>query len=894
MAQDSFGARGTLSVGGRDYTIYRLSALADRFDIARLPYSLKVLLENLLRHEDGVNVRPEDIEGLADFAKSGAGEREIAFSPARILLQDLTGVPAVVDLAAVRDAVEALGGDAESVNPQIPVDLVIDHSVVAEVSARPDAFQVNAEFEFDRNVDRYRFLRWGQQAFSNFRLIPPDNGICHQVNLELLSQVVFSDEAGNAYPDSLVGTDSHTPMANGLSILAWGVGGIEAEAALLGQPISMLVPPVVGLRLEGELPEGATATDLVLTLAELLRKHGVVEKFVECYGPGVANVPVENRATIGNMSPEYGSTVTIFPIDEQTLRYLRTSGRPSELVELVEAYAKEQGMWHDPSVEPVYSETLSLDLSSVRPSISGPSLPQQRVPLNRSKQLFSEALDAALPDAEKGADGRTHHEVAVRKASGESFPLDHGSVVIAAITSCTNTSNPQVMLAAGLLAKAAVERGVTVKPWVKTSLAPGSRVVMDYYERAGLVPYLEKLGFGLVGFGCTTCIGNSGPLAPEISEAIRANGLSAVAVLSGNRNFEGRIHPDVRMSYLASPPLVVAYALAGTMDIDLYNEPLGEDASGAPVYLRDLWPSTEEVLATAREAVQTSGFTNSYAHALDGDERWRSIEVPAGQHYAWDDVSTYVRKPPYFDGMTATPPGADDIAGARVLALFGDAVTTDHISPANEVRLDSPAGRWLSEQGVEPSDFNTYGARRGNHEVMMRGTFANNRIRNGVTPGIEGGVSLHLPDEEVGSMYDVAMRYVAEGVPLVVLAGKLYGSGSSRDWAAKGPLLLGVRAAIAESFERIHRSNLIGMGIAPLVYLPGENAASLGLTGRELFSITGIAGVEGGELIGRRVQVRADDKAFEAILRIDTPTEADYFLNGGILHYVVRKLAAAR
>ncbi len=751
MGQDSFGAQGTLRVGERDYTVYRLSALSDRFDIARLPYSLKVLLENLLRNEDGVNVRAADIEGLADFARAGAGEREIAFSPARILLQDLTGVPAVVDLAAVRDAVEELGGRAESVNPQVPVDLVIDHSIVAEVSARPDAFQVNAEFEFDRNVDRYRFLRWGQQAFSNFRLIPPDNGICHQVNLELLSQVIFSDGEGNAYPDSLVGTDSHTPMANGLSILAWGVGGIEAEAALLGQPISMLVPPVVGLRLEGELPEGTTATDLVLTLAELLRKHGVVEKFVECYGPGVANVPVENRATIGNMSPEYGSTVTIFPIDDQTLRYLRTSGRPEELVALVEAYAKEQGMWHDPALEPVYTETLSLDLSTVRPSISGPSLPQQRVPLDQSKALFQGALVSSLPEGSAATGGeRAHAEVAVSRASGERFTLDHGSVVIAAITSCTNTSNPQVMLAAGLLAKAAVERGVTVKPWVKTSLAPGSRVVMDYYERAGLVPYLEKLGFGLVGFGCTTCIGNSGPLAPEISEAIRDNGLSAVAVLSGNRNFEGRIHPDVRMSYLASPPLVVAYALAGTMDIDLYNEPLGTDSAGAPVYLRELWPDNESVLAAARESVQTSGFTTSYAHALEGDERWQSLEVPAGEHYAWDEVSTYNRKPPYFVGMTSTPPGASDISGARALAVFGDSVTTDHISPANEMRFDSPAGEWLTAQGVERSDFNTYGARRGNHEVMMRGTFANNRIRNKVAPGTEGGVSAHQPDGEAG------------------------------------------------------------------------------------------------------------------------------------------------
>ena len=889
MGQNSFGAEGSLAVGGKNYTIHRLSALAESHDVEHLPFSLKILLENLLRHEDGVNVAPGDIEALADFTTGGAEDKEIAFSPARILMHDLTGIPAVVDLATLRDAVVGLGGKADKVNPLIPVDLVIDHSVVIDVAGSADAFSINAEREFDRNVDRYKFLRWGQQAFSNFRLIPPDTGICHQINLELLSQVVFSDGAGNAYPDAFVGTDSHTPMANGLGILAWGVGGIEAEAAMLGQPISMLVPKVVGLRLDGELREGTTATDLVLTIAELLRQHGVVGKFVECYGPGVANLPVENRATIGNMSPEYGSTVTIFPIDEQTLRFLRLSGRSEELVALVEAYAKEQGMWHDPTSQPaIYSETVSLDLSTVVPSLAGPSRPQDRVPLTRSKETFQSALQSSLAG---GADKK--QAVAVQLADGSNFELDHGSVVIAAITSCTNTSNPQVMLAAGLLAKAAVERGLSVKPWVKTSLAPGSRVVMDYYERAGLVPYLNKLGYDLAGFGCTTCIGNSGPLAPEISKAINDHNLSVVAVLSGNRNFEGRIHPDVRMSYLASPPLVVAYALAGTMDIDLYNEPLATDPSGEPVYLKDLWPSTEEVLATTSAAVQRSGFKASYSDVFAGDDRWRSLEVPSGELYAWDEVSTYIRKPPYFDGMQAEPEPIRDIENARVLAVLGDSVTTDHISPAGSIRPTSPAGKWLIERGVEISEFNSYGSRRGNHEVLMRGTFANPRIRNKITPGTEGPVSVHLPDGAEDTIYDVSRRYIEEGVPLVVLAGKEYGSGSSRDWAAKGPLLLGVRAAIVESFERIHRSNLIGMGVAPLQFLEGDSVASLGLTGHELYTITGLAGVAPRQLIGRRIAVRADDKSFEVILRIDTPTEAEYFQNGGILQYVVRMLARA-
>jgi aconitate hydratase len=887
MGQNSFGAEGRLAVGGRDYTIHRLSALQANHDIEHLPFSLKVLLENLLRNEDGVNVTGGDIESLANFATTGPGEKEIAFSPARILLQDLTGVPAVVDLAAMRDAVAALGGRADSVNPLVPVDLVMDHSVVVDVAGRPDAFAINASIEFDRNLERFRFLRWGQESFSNFRLIAPDNGICHQVNLELLSQCIFSDDHGNAYPDSLVGTDSHTPMANGLSIVAWGVGGIEAEAAMLGQPISMLVPPVVGLRLSGELPEGATATDMVLTLAELLRKHGVVGKFVECYGPGVANVPVENRATIGNMSPEYGSTITIFPIDEQTLRYLRLTGRSAERVALVEAYAKEQGLWHDPSVEPVFSETLSLDLASVVPSLAGPSRPQDRVPLNRSKEIFETSLIGSLPP---GAH-RDGAATPVHLANGDDFEIDHGSVVIAAITSCTNTSNPQVMLAAGLLAKAAVERGVTVKPWVKTSLAPGSRAVMDYYERAGLTPYLEKLGFGLVGFGCTTCIGNSGPLAEEISAAIGEGNLAAVAVLSGNRNFEGRIHPDVRMNYLASPPLVVAYAIAGTMDIDVYNEPLGVDENGEDVFLRDLWPSTEAVLETARLAVQPDGFTSSYANAFTGDARWQGLEFPTGEHYAWDD-STYVQRPPYFDGMSLTPEPLSDVVGARCLALLGNSVTTDHISPAQGFRPGSPAGKYLAERGVAEADFSSFGARRGNHEVMVRGTFANARLKNALASK-EGNWSVYLPDGTEDTIFDVAMRYAEDKTPLILIAGKEYGSGSSRDWAAKGPLLLGVRAAIAESYERIHRSNLIGMGIAPLQFLPGESAETLGLTGREVFTIHGIEGSTAEELIGKEIHVDADGKHFHVTLRIDTLTEAEYLQNGGILHYVVRRLAQA-
>jgi aconitate hydratase len=886
MGANSFGAAGPLQVGGERYTIHRLDALGDE-RVRRLPYSLKILLENLLRHEDGVNVTAEDITALARFA-DGHEEREISFSPARILLQDFTGVPCVVDLAALRDAIESLGGRPAKVNPQVPVDLVIDHSVIVDVAGRPDAFATNAELEMSRNGERYRFLRWGQQAFSNFRVVPPDTGICHQVNLERLATVVFRDASGNAYLDTVVGTDSHTPMVNGLGILAWGVGGIEAEAAMLGQPISMLVPKVVGLRLEGELREGATATDLVLTIAELLRAHGVVGKFVECFGPGVASVPVENRATIGNMSPEYGSTVTIFPIDDETLRYLRLTGRPDDLVELVEAYAKEQGLWHDPKVELAYDEIVSLDLSDVVPSIAGPSRPQDRIPLDQAKTRFFEALAVA-----PGRSGTARHHAPVRLANGTEVDLEDGHIVIAAITSCTNTSNPQVMLAAGLLAKRAVEAGLSTKPWVKTSLAPGSRVVMEYYDRAGLTPFLDKLGFGLVAFGCTTCIGNSGPLAEEISAAIAEHDLSCAAVLSGNRNFEGRIHPDVRMNYLASPPLVVAYALAGTMDIDLYNEPLGTKSDGQPVYLRDLWPSQEEITAAVRSSVQSAMYARGYERVFEGDERWQALEVPTGERYAWDDTSTYVRRPPFFEGMGQQPDPIADIVGARALVVLGDSVTTDHISPAGAIKASSPAGEWLLAQGVQPADFNSYGTRRGNHEVMVRGTFANVRIRNRLLPGTEGGVSVHLPDGEAGSIFDVAERYRSEGVPLIVLAGREYGSGSSRDWAAKGPALLGVRAVLAESYERIHRSNLIGMGIAPLQLLDGDTVAGLGLSGREVYSITGIAGVSSNELIGRRVRVEADGTAFEAILRIDTPTEADYFLHGGILRYVLRKLAAS-
>ncbi|HMC39222.1 MAG TPA: aconitate hydratase AcnA [Acidimicrobiales bacterium] len=887
--QNSYGARRQLESGGRSYEIFGLSAIEGA---ARLPYSLKILLENLLRNEDGVSVRAADISALAEWDADAEPNREIAFAPARILMQDFTGVPAVVDLAAMRDAMRDLGGDPARVNPLIPAELVIDHSIIADVYGTPDAYRRNAELEFQRNEERYRFLRWGQGAFETLRVVPPNTGICHQVNLEYLARVVFTNDAGQAYPDTLLGTDSHTTMINGLGVLGWGVGGIEAEAAMLGQPVSMLIPRVVGFELTGALPEGSTATDLVLTVTEMLRRHGVVGKFVEFFGEGVSSVPLANRATIGNMSPEYGSTCAIFPIDDETLRYLELTGRPAERIALVEAYAKEQGMWHDPAHRPDYSECLSLDLGTVVPSLAGPARPQDRVPLDRAAQEYATAVDKVLGRA---ADTKP---VPVTLDDGTAFDLDHGHVVIAAITSCTNTSNPSVMVAAGLLARNAVERGLQAKPWVKTTLAPGSKVVMDYYERAGLTPYLDKLGFDLVGYGCTTCIGNSGPLLGPISDAVAAGDLAVVSVLSGNRNFEGRISPDVRMNYLASPPLVVAYALAGSMQVDLVRDPLGTDQSGNDVYLRDIWPSPQEVADVVGASIASSMFTASYGSVYDGDERWRSLDVPIGDSYAWDDTSTYVRNPPYFDGMTMTPSPMADVRGARVLARLGDSVTTDHISPAGSIRRDGPAGRWLVDGGVDPSDFNSYGSRRGNHEVMIRGTFANIRLRNQMAPGTEGGVTRHLPDGTEMSIYDAAKRYQADGVPLVILAGKEYGSGSSRDWAAKGTALLGVRAVIAETFERIHRSNLVGMGILPLQYEAGQNADSLGLSGEEEFDISGLEGLTDGQALPRTLTVtaRADGAApthFRVILRIDTPKEAEYYRHGGILLYVLRQLRGA-
>jgi aconitate hydratase len=899
-SQDSFGARGTLEVGGRRLGYYDVGALSGQgFDVEHLPFALKVLLENLLRHEDGLNVTADSIRALASWAKAtrDGGEArqktsraQIAFSPARILMQDFTGVPVVADLAAMRDAMAALGGDPGAVQPQVPAELVIDHSVIAEYSGRPDAFARNAELEFARNEERYRFLRWGQQAFATLEVVPPNTGICHQVNLEHLARVVFGMEGDEAYPDTVLGTDSHTTMVNGLSVLGWGVGGIEAEAAMLGEPVTMLIPDVVGFKLTGELPQGTTATDLVLTVTELLRKHGVVGKFVEFYGEGVARVALYNRATIGNMSPEYGSTCAIFPVDDETLRYMRLTGRSREHVALVEAYAKEQGLWLDPSTEPTFSEHVELDLSSVEPSIAGPARPQDRVPLRRAQAAFGESLSKVLSQGAKGApEPATQARATVEPEDGPAYEVGHGAVVIAAITSCTNTSNPDVMVAAGLLAKHAVERGLSAKPWVKTSLAPGSKVVMDYYERAGLTPYLDKLGFDLVGFGCTTCIGNSGPLLPGLSEAVSGAGLAVVSVLSGNRNFEGRINPDVRMNYLASPPLVVAYALAGTMDIDIATQPLGTGSDGEPVYLADVWPSAEEVAGVIGDSIAAEMFEKSYAEVFQGDERWASLDVPDGDRYEWGARSTYVRRPPYFDDMPEEPAALTDIHGARALAKLGDSVTTDHISPAGSIRRDGPAGRLLVDYGVAPSDFNSYGSRRGNHEVMVRGTFANIRLRNQLAPGTEGGYSVHLPSGEQTDVYDAAMRYASEATPLVVLAGKEYGSGSSRDWAAKGTALLGVRAVLAESFERIHRSNLVGMGILPLQFLPGDSVASLGLTGEEVFDVTGLEAVGDGPL-PERLAVSAGEKRFEVVLRIDTPVEADYYRNGGILPYVLRQL----
>ncbi|MDO8186212.1 aconitate hydratase [Conexibacter sp. JD483] len=931
MSTNSFGAKASLSVGGRDYEIFRLDALQSRFDVARLPFSLKILLENLLRNEDGETIRAQDIEALASWDAKADPSKEIAFTPARVVMQDFTGVPAVVDLAAMRDAMSAMGGDPAKINPLVPAELVIDHSVQVDEFGTRYAFETNAALEFERNKERYQFLRWGQEAFDGFEVVPPDTGIVHQVNLEYLARTVFvNDRLGQAYPDTLVGTDSHTTMVNGLGVLGWGVGGIEAEAAMLGQPMSMLIPQVIGFRLTGELPEGTTATDLVLTVTEQLRQRGVVGRFVEFFGAGVSQLPLADRATLGNMSPEFGSTCAIFPIDAETIRYLRFTGRSEESIALVEAYAREQGLWHDEnSEEPTFTEVLELDLSTVVPSIAGPKRPQDRIALADSATAFAEALKGYLPgrtttdraldatfpasdptatqDPENG-DADRHGEVIktgggaavealaqavpVTLADGTETELDHGHVVIAAITSCTNTSNPSVMLAAGLLARNAVRRGLRSKPWVKTSLAPGSKVVTEYYERAGLTGDLDALGFNLVGYGCTTCIGNSGPLPDEISKAINDNDLVATSVLSGNRNFEGRINPDVKMNYLASPPLVVAYALAGSMHVDLFEDPLGEDSDGNPVYLREIWPSAAEVAQTIEQAVQSDMFRKSYDGVYAGDERWRTLDVPTGDSFAWDDSSTYVQNPPYFVDLPREPKPVTDIEGARVMALLGDSVTTDHISPAGAIKPDSPAGRYLQEHGVERKDFNSYGARRGNHEVMMRGTFANIRLKNQLGGDLpEGGNTYYLGDggREQMAIYDACMKYQQAGIPLVVLGGKEYGSGSSRDWAAKGTNLLGVRAVIAESFERIHRSNLVGMGVLPLQFKDGESAASLGLTGFETFTIAGISG----DTVPREVTVKADDKEFTVTVRIDTPKEQRYYRNGGILQYVLRELLAA-
>jgi aconitate hydratase len=926
---DSFSAKGTLEVSGREFEIYRLEALQKRFDVARLPYSLKVLLENTLRLEDGESVTASDVETIASWEAGAEPSKEIPYQPARVLMQDFTGVPAIVDLAAMRDAIDELGSDPAKINPLVPVDLVIDHSVQVDAFGNARAFDINADRDYQRNRERYAFLRWGQQAFDNFRVVPPATGICHQVNLEYLSTVVFTrevDAVTQAYPDTLVGTDSHTTMVNGLGVLGWGVGGIEAEAAMLGQPISMLLPQVVGFRLDGELPEGSTATDLVLTVTEMLRERGVVGKFVEFFGPGLHTLGLADRATIGNMSPEFGSTCAIFPVDSETLRYLEFTGRPTEQIELVDAYAREQGMFHEPdSQDPTFSETLQLDLSEVEPSIAGPKRPQDRIALADAKGAFIESLEEFDPEAaaslgnsydeavaetfpasdppaeehndERGKprrvavgefEERAAEPVSVTLEDGTETDVDHGRVVIAAITSCTNTSNPSVMIGAGLLAKKAFERGLDSKPWVKTSLAPGSTVVTDYLEQSGLDEYLDELGFNLVGYGCTTCIGNSGPLPEKISEAVNEHDLVVCSVLSGNRNFEGRIQPDVRNNYLASPPLCVAYALAGRMDIDLTSEPLGADSDGEPVMLSDIWPSSEEVKRTIAEAVRQDMFSRSYADVFTGDERWRGLDTPEGDRYTWPD-STYVRKPSFFEGMDPEPSPVEPIHGARVLAVLGDSVTTDHISPAGAIKKDSPAGRWLIENGVEPRDFNSYGSRRGNHEVMIRGTFANVRLRNRLV-GREGGFTRHFPDGEETTIYEAAMKYASEGAPLVVLAGKEYGSGSSRDWAAKGTALLGVRAVIAESFERIHRSNLIGMGVLPLQLPDAETVESLGLTGEETFDIGDLGNGEAKTVTVTASREGTEPVEFEARVRLDTPNEVSYYQHGGILHRVLRDL----
>ncbi len=876
---DSFGAKSQLQAGGESYEIFRLDALGE----LNLPYTHRVLLENLLRTEDGANVTADQIRALAAWDATAAPSQEIQFTPARVIMQDFTGVPCVVDLATMREAFTEMGGDPARINPLAPAELVIDHSVIADYFGTPQALQLNVALEYERNRERYQFLRWGQSAFDEFRVVPPGTGIVHQVNIEHLARVVMVRN-GQAYPDTCVGTDSHTTMVNGLGVLGWGVGGIEAEAAMLGQPVSMLIPRVVGFKLTGELPPGATATDLVLTITEMLRQHGVVGKFVEFYGEGVAAVPLANRATIGNMSPEYGSTVAIFPIDDETLAYLRLTGRSDQQIAVVEEYAKAQGLWHDASREPAYSEYLELDLADVVPSLAGPKRPQDRVALDAAATSFAEALPTYTQEPDK---------TATLALEGQEVTIGHGAVVIAAITSCTNTSNPSVMLGAALLAKKAVEAGLTRKPWVKTTLAPGSQVVTDYYEKSGLLPYLEKLGFDIVGYGCTTCIGNSGPLPTELSEAIQGADLAAVSVLSGNRNFEGRINPDVKMNYLASPPLVVAYALLGRMDSDIVNEPLGTGTDGQPVYLRDIWPTDAEVQQVIRQAIDDDMYARRYADVFAGDQTWQNLPTPTGSTFAWDAESTYVRKPPYFEGMQPVPAPVTDVTGARVLAKLGDSVTTDHISPAGAIKADSPAGRYLSEHGVTPKDFNSYGSRRGNHEIMIRGTFANIRLRNQLVPGIEGGFTVDFTTGEQSTIYDAAQNYASAGLPLVILAGKEYGSGSSRDWAAKGTSLLGVKVVIAESFERIHRSNLIGMGVLPLQFPEGENADSLGLTGTESFDVTGITALNDGG-VPATVKVRATSDSggveFDAVVRIDTPGEADYYRNGGILQYVLRSL----
>jgi aconitate hydratase len=894
---NSFGARSTLSTASGPVYMYSLLALEHRGfpGISRLPFSLKILLENLLRQEDGRFVKQADIEALATWDVKSTTSREISFMPARVLLQDFTGVPCVVDLAAMRDGIVRLGGDPNKVNPLQPVELVIDHSVQVDYFGQANAFQLNAELEFTRNKERYAFLRWGQSAFRNFRVVPPDTGIVHQVNLEYLARVVMTGDAPYgkvAFPDTLVGTDSHTTMVNGLGVVGWGVGGIEAEAAMLGQPSSMLIPPVLGVRLTSRLPEGTTATDLVLTVTERLRKHGVVGKFVEFYGPGLEYLTLADRATLGNMCPEYGATIAVFPIDAMTIDYLRLSGRDAERIELVETYARAQGLYRDKhSADPVYTETIDVDLSAIEPSLAGPKRPQDRVPLKGAKQGFAQALPGMMVAKHGGAAGGT------AVAAPPQAAIEHGSVVIAAITSCTNTSNPSVMIGAGLVAKKAVEKGLTRKPWVKTSLAPGSKVVTDYLKHAGLDAYLDQLGFNLVGYGCTTCIGNSGPLPDDVSAAIDADGLVVASVLSGNRNFEGRVQQQVRANYLASPPLVVAYALAGTMNLDLTTEPLGTGKDGKPVFLKDIWPSERELQATMLSAVKAEQFETQYADVFKGDDRWQKLDVPTGNVFAWQNDSTYVRNPPFLEGVTLDPAPLENISAARVLALLGDSITTDHISPAGSIKKDSPAGKYLMAHGVQPADFNSYGARRGNHEVMMRGTFANTRLRNQIAPGTEGGVTTYLPGSDVMPIYDAAMKYKEAGVPLLVIAGKEYGSGSSRDWAAKGTLLLGVKAVIAESYERIHRSNLVNMGVLPLQFQSGQNAASLGLTGRELYSIGGIAdGLKPSALLTVRAQEGGNGTArkieFKALVRIDTPEELVSFKHGGILPYVLRQLVA--